>query len=110
MSTSFFSQQCYADPIPQSSAYAFIQTPDTLHRSRGDLHVSLLLMSFFQAAVKLVLPVSGKIGLASIVLVSAFVFKLPTDYISLGRSYTDTSADERAYLYSSIESFLDGLD
>ncbi|XP_050687483.1 uncharacterized protein LOC126980985 [Eriocheir sinensis] len=65
--------------------------------------------STLEATLKLILPVTGKIGLSTVVLATAFVFKLPTEYLSLGRSYKDTAADERAFLYTSIESFLDGL-
>lgn len=72
--------------------------------------MSSLLALFFQASVKLILPVTGKVSLMNIVLATAFVFKLPTEYLSLGRSYNDVSADDRAFLYSSLESFLDGLD
>lgn len=68
------------------------------------------LVLFSQAALKLRLPVTGTVGLTTIVLVSAFVFKLPEEYFTIGRSYKNTAADERAFLYSNIESMLDGLD
>lgn len=64
---------------------------------------------YFQTAFKLKLPVTGTIGLNLIVLVTAFVFTLPTEYFSLGRSYTNSAADERAFLYSNMESLLDRL-
>lgn len=60
--------------------------------------------------MKLKLPVTGTVGLTTVVLVSAFVFKLPEDYFTIGRSYKNSAADERAFLYSNIESMLDGLD
>ena len=62
---------------------------------------------YFQTAFKLKLPVTGTIGLDLIVLVTAFVFKLPQEYFSIGRSYTNSAADERAFLYSNMESLLD---
>lgn len=63
-----------------------------------------------QTTFKLVLPVTGTIGLEKIALAIALVFKLPEEYFTIGRSYKNTAADERAFLYSNIESLLDGLE
>ena len=64
---------------------------------------------FLQVSLKLKLPVTGTVGLNLIVLVTAFVFQLPEEYLSIGRSYKNAAADERSFLYSNIESLLDRL-
>ncbi|XP_063862254.1 uncharacterized protein LOC135101878 [Scylla paramamosain] len=90
----------------------WLQTMDAgneVARSRVRRFVPFPPSSTLEAAFKLKLPVTGTIGLNLIVLVTAFVFKLPEEYFSIGRSYTNSAADERAFLYSNMESLLDNF-
>ncbi|KAG0715445.1 hypothetical protein GWK47_011913 [Chionoecetes opilio] len=80
-----------------------------LGRSRVRRFVPFPASSLLETTFKLNFPVTGTIGLNTIVLATVFVFKLPTEYFSIGRSYQNTAADERAFLYSNIESILDGF-